>query len=83
MYVDEHKFELMLLAKYEEDFATYTMRCFMDEYMTVPNSVTDKSQRQSIERMQSEFSITSVKVFLVSLLNGEVDTSFLVTFLFH
>ena len=67
---NEYKFELMLLAKYEEDFATYTMRCFMEEYLTVPSSVTNEEQRASIVKMQSQFSITAVKVLLVSLLNG-------------
>ena len=68
---NEYKFELMLLAKYEEDFATYTMRCFMEEYLTVPSSVIDEEQKASIMRMQSQFSITAVKVLLVSLLNGK------------
>lgn len=68
---NEYKFELMLLAKYEEDFATYTMRCFMEEYLTVPMSVINEQQKDSITRMQSQFSITAVKVLLVSLLNGK------------
>lgn len=68
---NEYKFELMLLAKYEEDFSTYTMRCFMEEYLAVPSSVTNEDQKSSIVRMQSQFSITAVKVLLVSLLNGE------------
>ncbi len=67
----EYKFELMLLSKYDENFASYTMRVFMEEYLTRPSSVVDENVRISIERMQSEFSITSVKVLLVSLLNGE------------
>jgi hypothetical protein len=69
---NEYKFELMLLAKYEEDFSTYTMRCFMEEYLTIPSSVTDEERKASIVRMQSQFSITAVKVLLVSLLNGEL-----------
>ncbi len=68
---NEYKFELMLLSKYDENFASYTMRVFMEEYLTRLSSVADETVRISIERMQSEFSITSVKVFLVSLLNGE------------
>lgn len=66
------KFELMLLAKYEEEFSSYTLRCFMEQYMAVPSSVTNKDERLSIQKMQSQFSITSVKVLLVSLLNGEL-----------
>ena len=70
---NEYKFELMLLAKYEEDFSTYTMRCFMEEYVAVPSTVTDEEKRKSIVKLQSEFSLTSVKVFLVSLLNAFRD----------
>mmetsp|Transcript_3614 Transcript_3614/g.7970 ORF Transcript_3614/g.7970 Transcript_3614/m.7970 type:complete len:919 (-) Transcript_3614:41-2797(-) len=70
---NQYKFELMLLAKYCETFSTYTMRCFMDEYTTAQSSVTNVAQRLSLKKMQSDFSITSVKVFLVSLLNGFRD----------
>jgi hypothetical protein len=70
-YQNEYKFELMLLSKYDENFSSYTMRCFMEEYITSLSSVADQDVRLSIERLQSEFSITSVKVFLVSLLNGK------------
>ena len=65
---NEYKFELMLLSKYDENFSSYTLRCFMEEYTTQLISVTDKSRRMSMERMQIEFSITAVKVLLVSLL---------------
>ena len=67
------KFELMLLAKYEEEFSSYTLRCFMEQYMSVPSSVSNADERLSILRMQSQFSITSVKVLLVSLLNGKLQ----------
>mmetsp|Transcript_36420 Transcript_36420/g.78634 ORF Transcript_36420/g.78634 Transcript_36420/m.78634 type:complete len:907 (+) Transcript_36420:20-2740(+) len=70
---NEYKFELMLLAKYCPNFSTYTMRVFMEEYMTVLGRVTDEAQRLSLHKMQSQFSITSVKVFLVSLLNAFRD----------
>ncbi|KAL7537868.1 hypothetical protein ACHAXR_008129 [Thalassiosira sp. AJA248-18] len=70
---NQYKFELMLLSKYEEEFSSYTMRCFMDEYQTVESSVTNEDRRLAIHKMQSEFSITSVKVFLVSLLNAFRD----------
>ena len=67
----EYKFELMLLAKYEEDFSTYTMRCFVEEYISSKSPAMSEDQQVSIKKLQSEFSITSVKVFLVSLLNGK------------
>ena len=69
------KFELMLLAKYEEEFSSYTLRCFMEQYMAAPSSVSNEDERLSILRMQSQFSITSVKVLLVSLLNGKLQRS--------
>ena len=65
---NEYKFELMLLSKYDENFSSYTLRCFMEEYTTQLILVTDESRRMSMERMQIEFSITAVKVLLVSLL---------------
>lgn len=74
---NEYKFELMLLAKYEEDFSTYTMRCFMEEYVSVLSSVANRDQQLTIHKMQTEFTITSVKVFLVSLLNGKSYMSWL------
>merc|ERR1712194_497465 len=40
--------------------------------MTIPRSAS-YDQRQSLDQMQSEFSITSVEVFLVSLLNAFRD----------
>ena len=68
---NQYKFELMLLAKYEEDFSTYTLRCFLEEYIAMQSSITSKEKLQSIKKLQSGFTITSVKVFLVSLLNGK------------
>jgi len=70
---NEYKFELMLLSKYEEEFSTYTMREFMEEYVAVPSSVEVDEKRRAIQKLQSEFTITSVKVFLVSLLNAFRD----------
>ena len=69
---NQYKFELMLLSKYEEVFSTYTMRRFIEEYVATPSSV-DENQRSAIQKLQSDFSITSVKVFLVSLLNAFRD----------
>jgi len=70
---NEYKFELMLLSKYEEEFSTYTMREFMEEYVAIPSSVEVDEKRRAIQKLQSGFSITSVKVFLVSLLNAFRD----------
>jgi len=70
---NEYKFELMLLSKYEQEFSTYTMREFMEEYVAVPSSVDVDERRRAIQKLQSGFTITSVKVFLVSLLNAFRD----------
>jgi hypothetical protein len=75
---NEYKFELMLLSKYDENFSSYTLRCFMEEYTTQLISVTDESRRMSMERMQIEFSITAVKVLLVSLLYVSFFTFYLI-----
>ena len=53
----------MLLSKYEEDFSTYTMRRFLDEYTNLDVS----------SKMREAFSITGVKILLVSLLNAFRD----------
>jgi len=52
----------MLLSKYEEDFSTYTMRCFLEEYT-----------KQDVSSKLQDFSITGVKILLVSLLNAFRD----------
>ncbi|KAL3774658.1 hypothetical protein HJC23_002467 [Cyclotella cryptica] len=70
---NQFKFELMLLAEYEESFSTYTMRQFMEDYMMNALSIEDEGQRKSIQKLQSNFSLTSLKVLLVSLLNAFRD----------
>jgi len=70
---NQYKFELMLLAKYEPDFSTYTLRSFIEEYIAVPDTITCEKKRLSIIKLQSEFTLTSIKVFLVSLLNAFRD----------
>eukprot|EP00980_Cylindrotheca_fusiformis_P009794 scaffold2156_cov115-Cylindrotheca_fusiformis.AAC.19 len=62
----QYKFEATLLARYEPEFSTYTMRKFMEEY-TSPKS-TD-----AVTSWRNEFSLISVKVLLVSLLNAFRD----------
>mmetsp|Transcript_23911 Transcript_23911/g.50386 ORF Transcript_23911/g.50386 Transcript_23911/m.50386 type:complete len:902 (-) Transcript_23911:52-2757(-) len=71
--LNQYKFELTLLSKYEEEFSTYTMRRFIEEYVAAPSSVEDEDRRFAIQKMQLEFSITNVKVILVSLLNAFRD----------
>ena len=68
----EFKFEAMLLSKYEEDFSTYTMKKFMRDYL-LPLDRASPDERANIEQMQAKFSLISVKVLLVSLLNAFRD----------
>lgn len=51
----------------------YTMKQFLEDYMTKASTVQDEQQRLSIQKLQSKFSITSIKVLLVSLLNAFRD----------
>ena len=69
----EFKFEAVLLAKYEEEFSTYTMKKFIADYLTPPDKVTDEEERKEVDKLQSNFSLISVKVLLVSLLNAFRD----------
>jgi hypothetical protein len=62
----------MLLAEYEESFSTYTMKQFMEDYMMNPCNVQG-DHKKNVIKLQSNFSITSVKVLLVSLLNAFRD----------
>ena len=68
----EYKFEASLLARYEEEFSTYTMRKFMEDYLCQPGRASPDEQAE-IELLQANFSIFSVKVLLVSLLNAFRD----------
>lgn len=68
----EYKFEAMLLSRYEEEFSTYTMKKFMEDYL-VPLQRTSPEEREEIEALQTNFSLISVKVLLVSLLNAFRD----------
>ncbi|CAB9507294.1 expressed unknown protein [Seminavis robusta] len=70
--LNEYKFEAMLLARYEEEFSTYTMKKFMQDYL-VPLERASSEERPDIEAMQSKFTLISVKVLLVSLLNAFRD----------
>jgi len=68
----EFKFEAVLLAKYEEEFSTYTMRRFMEDYIALPEQVPEE-RREEILALQAKFSIILVKTVLVSLLNAFRD----------
>ena len=62
----EYKFEATLLARYEEEFSTYTMKRFMKDY-------TSQEAIGEMKDLQDNFSLIRVKVLLVSLLNAFRD----------
>lgn len=68
----EYKFEAVLLAKYEEEFSTYTMRRFMEDYIAISERLPEE-QRAEVIQLQEKFTIILVKTFLVSLLNAFRD----------
>ena len=70
-----YKFEASLLSRYEEEFSTYTMRKFLEDYLATPAKieVMSKSEQRSVHQLQKNFSIISVKVLLVSLMNAFRD----------
>lgn len=71
---EEYKFETVLLSRYQEEFSTYTLKQFMDDYTTDTSGDDATSARSSeIRKLQQEFSLITVKVLLVSLLNGFRD----------
>ncbi|MGK3759812.1 MAG: hypothetical protein ACI8RD_012129, partial [Bacillariaceae sp.] len=85
----EYKFEACILARYEEEFATYTMKKFMIDYTTItaPSPITTtvlSSSRDNNDNdgnttsathndWRKDFSLISVKILLVSLLNAFRD----------
>ena len=71
----EYRWEAILLARYEAEFSTYTMKRFMEDYIAVADQVreTDPARAHEIERLQQSFSLVSVKILLVSLLNAFRD----------
>ena len=64
---DQYKFESTLLARYEEEFSTYTMRRFMEDY------ISQDTVNLDVKKWRDDFSLISVKVLLVSLLNAFRD----------
>ena len=75
----EYKFEACILARYEEEFSTYTMKKFMIDYtstITTPPPITPllpSSATATDNDWRKDFSLISVKVLLVSLLNAFRD----------
>eukprot|EP00928_Gymnodinium_smaydae_P039020 TRINITY_DN26760_c1_g2_i1.p1 TRINITY_DN26760_c1_g2~~TRINITY_DN26760_c1_g2_i1.p1 ORF type:complete len:768 (+),score=106.40 TRINITY_DN26760_c1_g2_i1:142-2445(+) len=71
---DEYKFEITLLSQYQEDFSSYTLKSFMDDYTTsIDRSCIESIEHKRLQKLQSQFTLIKVKVLLVSLLNGFRD----------
>eukprot|EP00536_Pseudo-nitzschia_multiseries_P005364 jgi/Psemu1/65055/estExt_Genemark1.C_1000065 len=71
----EYKFEATILARYEEEFSTYTMKRFMHDYTSKDEPPPWKGvcHDNKTADWRNDFSLISVKVLLVSLLNAFRD----------
>eukprot|EP00930_Biecheleria_cincta_P047550 TRINITY_DN32985_c0_g1_i1.p1 TRINITY_DN32985_c0_g1~~TRINITY_DN32985_c0_g1_i1.p1 ORF type:complete len:779 (-),score=133.68 TRINITY_DN32985_c0_g1_i1:288-2624(-) len=67
---DEYKFEACLLSHYQEEFSSYTLKRFMNDYTAVLDPGNPDAE---IAKLQKDFTLIKVKVLLVSLLNGFRD----------
>ncbi|KAL3913188.1 MAG: hypothetical protein SGPRY_008073 [Prymnesium sp.] len=73
---EQYRFEAVLLSQYQEDFSSYTLKRFIDDYSCRPELMDTKnnfSEKARVETLQAQFSLIEVKVLLVSLLNGFRD----------
>ena len=68
----EFRFEATILSQFQQDFSSYTLKSFMDDYTAVP-ACAPSDERARIESMQANFCLIKVKVLLCSLLNGFRD----------
>jgi len=72
----EYKFEATILARYEEEFSTYTMKRFMQDYTSKETPSPRNGDMEgdgNDDDWRKDFSLISVKVLLVSLLNAFRD----------
>jgi len=71
---EEFKFEATILSRYQEDFSTYTLKQFMDDYTTsLLAGDVPLEQAARVQSLQEGFSLIQVKVLLESLLNAFRD----------
>jgi len=71
---EEYKFEAVLLSRYQEEFSTYTLKQFLDDYTANLQGVDVSPGRlMEMRKLQDGFSLIKVKVLLVSLLNAFRD----------
>lgn len=69
----EYKLEVALLSRYQAEFASYTLKQFLDDYVAIDMQGLTVARSVDIQKLQEEFSFTKVKAFLVQLLNGFRD----------
>merc|ERR1712125_242608 len=69
----QYKFETALLSRYQEEFSTYTLKKFLDDYVAMDSPDLSVARSNYIQKLQEEFSPTNVKLLLVSLLDGFRD----------
>merc|ERR1719203_1329289 len=71
---EEFKFEAVLLSRYQEEFSTYTLKQFLDDYTTsLLRGDVPLDQATRMQKLQEDFTVMNVKVLLVSLLNAFRD----------
>mmetsp|Transcript_13712 Transcript_13712/g.28891 ORF Transcript_13712/g.28891 Transcript_13712/m.28891 type:complete len:393 (-) Transcript_13712:771-1949(-) len=69
----EYKMEATILARYEEEFSTYTMKRFMMDYTSQSKLAVSIGGDDGEDDWRNDFSLISVKILLVSLLNAFRD----------
>jgi len=72
---DEYRFEATLLSHFQQEFSSYTLKSFLDDYTAVADHLDpdEPAEIKRIETLQAELTLIRVKVLLVSLLNGFRD----------
>ncbi|CAJ1329784.1 unnamed protein product, partial [Effrenium voratum] len=62
---EEYKFEVTLLSQYQEDFSSYTLKQFMDDYTKVlTQGDLCPEEEHRIKQMQRKFTLIKAKVLL-------------------
>jgi hypothetical protein len=70
---NEFKFEMTLLSQFHEEFSTYTLKRFLEDFIAKAAQVSDEDEQKRVVALQEEFSLIKVKRLLVSLVDGFRD----------
>jgi len=70
---NEFKFEMTLLSQFQEEFSTYTLKRFLEDYIAKAAQVSGEEEGKRVIALQREFSLIKVKRLLVSLMDGFRD----------